>query len=433
MPTTAASPLSVPPPILERMLTMLLYVLIVGLVAALLFLVASAVFGRAEELGPLPEGTTETVLPAHDISAADVRDLRFQQVFRGYKAGEVDWALARLAARIDELEIQLAQATGEPPQTRTADPVEQTGPGAAPGDWTGPQPGAAPAATPNAPAESRIERPGNTPESGTIDHAAPQQGDTPGHTNGMHSSLAGIAVGYGPAPQSDTPGIPTGQIPWPGPAQPPALGAEPAPAPVGSPQTGPFTAPPPPEVSVAFPQPTSAYTPTPNVSTASPQPSGPFTPDVSAGSSRMAGPKSATPEISPVSPQPTGPFTAAPGVSAGSAPPSGPFMPPPELAPGSPQPSGPSTPVANPSTGSREPGGLFSASLAPGPDGYPGAPHTYPAGPPAPDQPAGFAPPQTGGLALPPQSVPGQPSHGQPGAPVVWPGQPGHNAPGQQL
>ncbi|QIS05996.1 DivIVA domain-containing protein [Nocardia brasiliensis] len=92
------------------MLTLLLYVLIVGLVAAVLFLLASAVFGRAEELGPLPEGATATVLPAEGISGADVRSLRFQQVVRGYKAGEVDWALARLAARIDELQHQLAEA-----------------------------------------------------------------------------------------------------------------------------------------------------------------------------------------------------------------------------------------------------------------------------------------------------------------------------------
>ncbi|MEV0245248.1 DivIVA domain-containing protein [Nocardia sp. NPDC050712] len=90
------------------MLTLLLYVLIVGLVAVVLFLLASAVFGRGEELGPLPEGTTTTVLPAEGITGADVRSLRFQQVVRGYKAGEVDWALARLAARIDELQTELA-------------------------------------------------------------------------------------------------------------------------------------------------------------------------------------------------------------------------------------------------------------------------------------------------------------------------------------
>ncbi|MEU6579689.1 DivIVA domain-containing protein [Nocardia sp. NPDC046763] len=112
------------------MLTMLLYVLIVGLVAALLFLVASAIFGRSEELGPLPEGTTVTVLPAAGISGCDVRALRFQQVFRGYKAGEVDWALTRLAARIDELEGELARVTGaEAAAEPTAEPGTDSQPG----------------------------------------------------------------------------------------------------------------------------------------------------------------------------------------------------------------------------------------------------------------------------------------------------------------
>jgi len=92
------------------MLTLLLYVLIVGLVATVLFLLASAVFGRSEELGPLPEGTTATALPVDGITGSDVRSLRFQQVARGYKAGEVDWALTRLAARVDELQAQLAEA-----------------------------------------------------------------------------------------------------------------------------------------------------------------------------------------------------------------------------------------------------------------------------------------------------------------------------------
>ncbi|WP_228538303.1 DivIVA domain-containing protein [Nocardia sp. XZ_19_385] len=113
------------------MLTLLLYVLIVGLVAAVLFLLASAVFGRGEELGPLPEGTTATLLPAEGISGADVRALRFQQVVRGYKAGEVDWALARLAARIDELQVELARARGyAAPQhtTHNSHPVQATVP-----------------------------------------------------------------------------------------------------------------------------------------------------------------------------------------------------------------------------------------------------------------------------------------------------------------
>ncbi|WP_416382133.1 DivIVA domain-containing protein [Nocardia higoensis] len=112
------------------MLTLLGYVLIVGVVAGVLFLLASVVFGRGEELGPLPEGTTATVLPAESITGADVRALRFQQVVRGYKAGEVDWALARLAARIDELQAELAQARAATapasPTQRTAVPPEDT-------------------------------------------------------------------------------------------------------------------------------------------------------------------------------------------------------------------------------------------------------------------------------------------------------------------
>ncbi|MGW4124011.1 DivIVA domain-containing protein [Nocardia sp. NPDC004711] len=127
------------------MLTMLLYVLIVGLVAALLFLVASAIFGRSEELGPLPEGTTVTVLPAAGISGCDVRALRFQQVFRGYKAGEVDWALTRLAARIDELEGELARATGT---EAAAEPVAEPGADA----QSGPSEAAAPQVLPAEPA-----------------------------------------------------------------------------------------------------------------------------------------------------------------------------------------------------------------------------------------------------------------------------------------
>lgn len=123
------------------MLTLLLYVLIVGLVAAVLFLLAGAVFGRAEELGPLPEGTTATVLPAAGIAGADVRSLRFQQVVRGYKAAEVDWALARLAERIDELqhELALARAGQEGPLPATAGPTAdgRQAVGPAQGAWPG--------------------------------------------------------------------------------------------------------------------------------------------------------------------------------------------------------------------------------------------------------------------------------------------------------
>lgn len=89
------------------MLTLLLYVVIIAVIAALLFFVASAVFGRGEELEPLPEGTTATVLPAEGVTGDDVRDLKFQQTMRGYKPSEVDWALDRLGAEIDLLRSRL--------------------------------------------------------------------------------------------------------------------------------------------------------------------------------------------------------------------------------------------------------------------------------------------------------------------------------------
>ena len=90
------------------MLTVLLYLLVMVVVGAVLFLVASAVFGRGETLAPIPPGTTATALPVTDVTGADVRDLRFQQVLRGYKTAEVDWALDRLSHEIDDLRARLA-------------------------------------------------------------------------------------------------------------------------------------------------------------------------------------------------------------------------------------------------------------------------------------------------------------------------------------
>ncbi|WP_214364322.1 DivIVA domain-containing protein [Pseudonocardia sp. H11422] len=83
--------------------TALIYLLVVVAVAAVVFALAAAVFGRGEELAPLPPGATPTRLPAGEISGYDVRELRFQQAVRGYRMAEVDWVLDRLAEELDRV------------------------------------------------------------------------------------------------------------------------------------------------------------------------------------------------------------------------------------------------------------------------------------------------------------------------------------------
>ncbi|TWP49256.1 DivIVA domain-containing protein [Lentzea tibetensis] len=91
------------------MTTALIYLIIMVLVAAVVFLLASLVFGRGEELAPLPPGASPTRLPAEDITSDDVRVLKFQQVLRGYKMSEVDWVLLRLADELDTLRARVAE------------------------------------------------------------------------------------------------------------------------------------------------------------------------------------------------------------------------------------------------------------------------------------------------------------------------------------
>jgi DivIVA domain-containing protein len=83
--------------------TALIYLLVVVAVAAAVFGVAAAVFGRGEELAPLPPGATPTHLPAGEVDGEDVRSLRFPQALRGYRMAEVDWVLERLAAELDRV------------------------------------------------------------------------------------------------------------------------------------------------------------------------------------------------------------------------------------------------------------------------------------------------------------------------------------------
>jgi DivIVA domain-containing protein len=93
---------------ITSVLTVLTYLLVMVAVAAVVYLFASLVFGRGEELAPLAPGATPTMLPAAGVTGDDVRALRFQQVVRGYRMSEVDWVLRRLAGELDELRARLA-------------------------------------------------------------------------------------------------------------------------------------------------------------------------------------------------------------------------------------------------------------------------------------------------------------------------------------
>lgn len=102
------------------MALVLLYLVVLVLVAIVLFGAASLLFGRGEQLPPLPRGTTATVLPAYGLTGADVDAVKFTQVLRGYKTSEVDWVLDRLARELEALRGQLAQRSEAQAPTVTA-------------------------------------------------------------------------------------------------------------------------------------------------------------------------------------------------------------------------------------------------------------------------------------------------------------------------
>jgi DivIVA domain-containing protein len=89
--------------------TVLTYLVVAAVVAAVVFLVASLIFGRGEELAALPPDATPAWLPDGPIIGDDVRAVRFAQVLRGYRMSEVDWILQRAAAELDALRARVAE------------------------------------------------------------------------------------------------------------------------------------------------------------------------------------------------------------------------------------------------------------------------------------------------------------------------------------
>ena len=93
--------------------TVLIYLVVAVVVAAVVYLFAVLVFGRGEELAPLPRNATPTWLPSGPIEGDDVRAVRFAQVARGYRMSEVDWTLRRVATELDRLRARVDELEGE--------------------------------------------------------------------------------------------------------------------------------------------------------------------------------------------------------------------------------------------------------------------------------------------------------------------------------
>jgi DivIVA domain-containing protein len=102
--------------------TALIYLVVMVLVAAVVFLLASVLFGRGEELPGLPPGASPTRLPESGVTSDDLREVRFQQVVRGYKMSEVDWVLQRVGAELDELRARVANLEAAVEETVEPEP-----------------------------------------------------------------------------------------------------------------------------------------------------------------------------------------------------------------------------------------------------------------------------------------------------------------------
>jgi len=96
-------------------LTVVIYVIATVVVAAALYVLAVAVFGRSEVLPPVSRGHTLTSLPEGPLTGDDLRAVRFAMAPRGYTMSEVDWALEQAAGEIDRLRARLAEVAAAAP------------------------------------------------------------------------------------------------------------------------------------------------------------------------------------------------------------------------------------------------------------------------------------------------------------------------------
>jgi len=93
--------------------TVLQYLVIAAVIGLVVFGIAVFVFGRGEQLAPLSPRVSPTELPDTEMTADDVRKVRFAMALRGYRMSDVDWALERMAGELDRLRAQVAELRGD--------------------------------------------------------------------------------------------------------------------------------------------------------------------------------------------------------------------------------------------------------------------------------------------------------------------------------
>ncbi len=91
---------------------MVMFLFLVVALAVVVAAVTLAVVGGGEGRGPLPEAAPERLRdplpPDRPVGSADVNALRFPLAARGYRMADVDDALNRLGAELDERDARIA-------------------------------------------------------------------------------------------------------------------------------------------------------------------------------------------------------------------------------------------------------------------------------------------------------------------------------------
>ena len=97
------------------MTTVLLYLVIAAAIGLVVFAVTVLLFGRGEQMAALSPRVSPAELPDAEVTADDVRKVRFALALRGYRMSDVDWTLERVADEITRLRAEIATLRGADP------------------------------------------------------------------------------------------------------------------------------------------------------------------------------------------------------------------------------------------------------------------------------------------------------------------------------